>query len=844
MHPRTTALKAANILPSMHRPVVLMLKRRRRRLSRVLDYILSLTLSIVILSYLINLLVKVIPTDREFSEAYMPSGGLWIWCDDATLQKSQLSNICASDAVEWSELKMETVQSERLAEHPEIENFLKQSDVNPTKVNALFTALMNDAQWIFVSREKMHHHGPKLVHFADFNPELRRYRLVFYNPGVFKPCDHLISEELALQRKNRQSKRTHHFYVVRRVSPRSVRVLADDIACMADAMSPPIAIMAGTFAAVTMDSVFLHRDLFWLTILHHIEGYEPSSRLFLSVVLQRLLWETEHELIFSRPDPAKTSGVNNCLALMSQYNMSGSSHWKSINRTFLHEVSQFRCSSDHSTFLQCALELVDFAFPDPDNNGLQQTLTLWFQTLDILDYEFPRRLPLNSNKLLHKRWGIPAIFNPSKSKPYFQLWKTLNKGKSVLRNSRRTVHDSNSKAKHTINKDVDLDREKDSSLPADLTENAKVSKETKTTENPNDTLDLVRSQQGDRISENVFTSLCRSENTTYTPVIPQRFKFDNILLIIVFNFPYLASHIPKLLTMYGRHFKHMLFCGEKIHMLGKYYFTDTGVRISYVQINHQGGHWAYSCTAAAIKMGYTTSGFLQVSDDVLLNVWNLEGLPLDKPWFQPRVRVADVRMRRVPDIATTSRWFPWIFGAGRLAAQLALRTLKKMKHDRNIGHKARTLRLSSFRVNVRRFLNQLRTTSGCSDCLMYEASDIFYVPSSIKEAYALFADLFHIHRLHLELAVPTILFGLVPEHDIVRLRGNYLWGEGPRAQFLKYYSLYDHFQHAWKLTRLADQAADGAGGLRFFCRVFLPRLDGDLADMGRRDKARDRDIDP
>ncbi|GFR88388.1 hypothetical protein ElyMa_006099300 [Elysia marginata] len=235
---------------------------------------------------------------------------------------------------------------------------------------------------------------------------------------------------------------------------------------------------------------------------------------------------------------------------------------------------------------------------------------------------------------------------------------------------------------------------------------------------------------------------------------------------------------------------------------------------------------AYSCTAAAIKMGYNVSGFLQISDDMLLNVWNLQGLPRDKPWFQPRVRVADVRMRRLPDIATTSRWFPWIFGAGRTAAQMTLNTLRKLrpKLDQNIG------------LKVQRFMEQLRRNSGCGDCMMYEASDIFYVPSWMKEDYVLFADLFHLHRLHLELAVPTILFGLAEEHQVVRLRGNYLWGEAPRAQFLKYYSPHDHFQHAWKLTRLVDHSRGGGGGdLRFFCRVFLPKVDGDLAGTTEKD---------
>ncbi|RUS72534.1 hypothetical protein EGW08_019701, partial [Elysia chlorotica] len=113
-------------------------------------------------------------------------------------------------------------------------------------------------------------------------------------------------------------------------------------------------------------------------------------------------------------------------------------------------------------------------------------------------------------------------------------------------------------------------------------------------ETPIDILDIINSERGIAPPENEFTSLCRSVNTTYKPTVPQKFKFDDILLIVVFNFPYLVSHIPKLLTMYGRHFKHILFCGEKIHALDKYYFTEHDIRVSFVQIRHQQGHWAYS----------------------------------------------------------------------------------------------------------------------------------------------------------------------------------------------------------------------------------------------------------
>ena len=233
-------------------------------------------------------------------------------------------------------------------------------------------------------------------------------------------------------------------------------------------------------------------------------------------------------------------------------------------------------------------------------------------------------------------------------------------------------------------------------------------------------------------------------------------------------------------------------------------------QVSYVEVNHVRGVYGYGCMSAAIKMNFDVTGYLQLGDDVLLNTWNLKGLPKDKVWYQSRLRIADVRKKRVPDIATTNRWYPWIFTNGQPAAFGSFLTLKRLSKN------------GTSSLKVTKFLKQLSTTTNCETCVAYEASDIFYVPRHLAEGFAYFADLFFRHGLHLEVAIPTVLFGLSPEWDVVRLRGNYIWGVD-RQLFNQYYSERDHFQHPWKLSRLTTK-----DGLQFMCRVYLPRLDKDM----------------
>ena len=73
-----------------------------------------------------------------------------------------------------------------------------------------------------------------------------------------------------------------------------------------------------------------------------------------------------------------------------------------------------------------------------------------------------------------------------------------------------------------------------------------------------------------------------------------------------------------------------------------------------------------------------------------------------------------------------------------------------------------------------------------------------------------------------QIAIPTILTGLVTDAGIYRLRGSYLWFQD-RARCPDVYTQFDHFYHAWKFSKFADPEQTS-----FYCREVLSRIDGDL----------------
>ncbi|RUS84467.1 hypothetical protein EGW08_007763 [Elysia chlorotica] len=314
------------------------------------------------------------------------------------------------------------------------------------------------------------------------------------------------------------------------------------------------------------------------------------------------------------------------------------------------------------------------------------------------------------------------------------------------------------------------------------------------------------------IPHNVFANVCKTEEgKMYSARIPVQHPISDILLVVIFNFPWLVAHIPTLEYIYGRHFRHVLYCAESTMDFQKLYASRFPANpVNFMEIPHRAGYWSYDCMAAAIRTGYQVAGYLQISDDVILNVWNLHGLPRGMPWFQANLRVAHIDRKVVPDLWVNKGWWPWMLFCGQPAAVRVYERLRVLRAMPGIGERVTT------------FLQNLHTVTDCDRCLTYEASDIFYVPAKIASDFTFFSDIFSQTQVFLEIAIPTILTGLAKDTGIYRMRGSYLWFQD-RLRYSDVYTQFDHFYHAWKFSKFSDP--DQA---KFFCNEVLSRIDGDL----------------
>ena len=236
---------------------------------------------------------------------------------------------------------------------------------------------------------------------------------------------------------------------------------------------------------------------------------------------------------------------------------------------------------------------------------------------------------------------------------------------------------------------------------------------------------------------NTFADLCKApDGGKYANQIPKDHPITDILLVIIFNWPGLVTHIPLLEYLYGRHFKHILYCSSSMEDFQNLYATNRpDAPVNFVEVPIGNGLYGYGCIAAASRMGYQVAGYLQVSDDVILNAWNLYRLPRSKPWFQKNMRVGHIDWPTVPDIWTHKIWGIWRGGHAKEAYQ-RLQTLRT--EPGIVGKKVSAL------------MDTLHSVTGCDRCLMYEASDIVYIPHKIAEDFSFFSDIFRHIKVHLE----------------------------------------------------------------------------------------------
>ncbi|XP_050418418.1 uncharacterized protein LOC126831829 isoform X2 [Patella vulgata] len=304
-----------------------------------------------------------------------------------------------------------------------------------------------------------------------------------------------------------------------------------------------------------------------------------------------------------------------------------------------------------------------------------------------------------------------------------------------------------------------------------------------------------------------FKSMCNSGLGKCKEVGHQAEKYipyyENLLLVVVFNRPGHYIVVDYLERMYRPYFPNMLYCGHDMHnFLSVYNHIDR--KVTFIEVEFNKGQYGYQCVQKAIQMNYDVEGYIHLSDDVLLNVWNVQDLPKDKLWFQGNMKVANITQDVVPDIWKHPHWGPWMSDYGRVAVKRAVSVLQ-------------TLALVEQKVKV--FMFMLSTNAGGQDRVYYQASDIFYIPKRFAELFAYITTTFDSNYVHFEIAVPTMLNGLDLHENIVFMNGSYLWFQDRQLYQLKYN--YQHvFMHSIKLGMcIADPKCQ-----KFICHRYLPCL--------------------
>ncbi|XP_067664740.1 uncharacterized protein [Haliotis asinina] len=274
-------------------------------------------------------------------------------------------------------------------------------------------------------------------------------------------------------------------------------------------------------------------------------------------------------------------------------------------------------------------------------------------------------------------------------------------------------------------------------------------------------------------------------------VLNQIYTYPNLLLIIVFNRPHYAN-LEFLQTVYGLRFPHVVYCGTNKDKF-QYYTKLFRTHLTFIEVAIGRGWFAQNCLIQAMKIQYTVDGYLYIGDDVLLNVWNIRTLPFDRLWL---VNSSVLQ----PCDKTKWMWFsnPKV---GLKTYQTALATLKAVDTDK----------YDTFKEMIWR-------NSKKKDALFYGASDIAYVPARYKDEVLYYMEHFSKFSLFVEIIFHTVFGGIEEWENVVKIPGTYLWYDGKRAHFDKYYNKHNVFLHPVKISKLISVPE----GRRFFCDKYLP----------------------
>ncbi|PFX22954.1 hypothetical protein AWC38_SpisGene12501 [Stylophora pistillata] len=277
-----------------------------------------------------------------------------------------------------------------------------------------------------------------------------------------------------------------------------------------------------------------------------------------------------------------------------------------------------------------------------------------------------------------------------------------------------------------------------------------------------------------------------------------RNAFSDIVLVIVYNYPFYSS-IPLLSALYKNAFPTIMFCGPK---------KSRKHNVEALEIHR--GYFSYRCMSRAIEKHPGRTGYLLISDDVLLNYWNLVDMDRDKIWEGAKIPVK--RNNTIPE-----NWFWWNSEWGKKACQEAYNEIWALRElfyfERLPEMSYGKVRSSKSTWNIEESINILKDNGNGTFPCFRGRSDIFYIPGKFADAFKTLSYIFYKHRSFLEIAVPTMCRMLDRAEKFEYIPGIYMPGYSKDKQSERFWRLYDKtlaFIHSFKLHYKHDGALNKA----------------------------------
>ena len=278
------------------------------------------------------------------------------------------------------------------------------------------------------------------------------------------------------------------------------------------------------------------------------------------------------------------------------------------------------------------------------------------------------------------------------------------------------------------------------------------------------------------------------------------YRKTNILLLIVFNKPH-YSVIPYLDTLYRPFFALILYCGpETLDRTQHTFLKDHLVSFITFDLRPEGkvpGSLNYQCMLKALDMNFKVKGILSIADDLLVMNHRVPELNEDDLGFIPRIesKIGDLKTMKECLLGICDFFVRWPWWSDYKVESLAF--LEELEY---LSKKSRRMKL--FQKTLQRF-------TGGSSRLVGGYSDVFYVPRRLSSEFLELGRLFLKHGVFLEIAIPSLIWGLSSHEEIQPLPGVQVWDvetrDRPWMHFRKSELFGKFYLHPIKWSSLAGE---------------------------------------